>query len=552
MAAKSVGYSGINAAAANKTNPSPDNPQPRGGAIYRADKGVTLIIVVFAMMVLGVLGWTLSNMQATDFQINAGGNLDSERALYLAEAAAQYALTQLSLNGCWRTGGDCSSVDSDCTDNPDWLSAHTVSPGQYRICCRQPVVGVEDGDAVIVSRGYVPQAVEPYRAMRQIKIEVELGSLTNVLQTQVPDPDNQTIGLFDWSKSNNQPPVAPLHTIGIEGAIEAGHYEADNDGTFDELGQDYDPPPGALLPNDTTNPPNDPRTFSTSFPSINMSNFYALTPVANRWPSNNIQTFPTPIDSTRTQGGNYCVRVAQAGFFTGMDEQVVYIDTPTWFENDDNWRRIESVGGGNCCAGFPGGRCARVDPTYSAAWTPGTDIKLARRIDSDSLADGLYYTGRTEEVGGSAADMLIDVRDPPLGPGNLNGFLNNHFICEGNIVIKGDNRLRMRFNPPTTIYPMLATKYGNIISLDQPAGSNEANRAGQRQIAGLIYSEFGEVNFNYLRYPSGGGGGASYRRNLIYGKQVTLDGRIRLRYGPAVSPSGGFVFKPSLLDWDEE
>ena len=172
MAAESVGYSGINAAATNKTNPSPDKPQPRSGAIYRADKGVTLIIVVFAMMVLGVLGWTLSNMQATDFQINAGGNLDSERALYLAEAGAQYALTQLSLNGCWRTGGDCASVDNDCTDNPDWLSAHTVSPGQYRICCRQPVLGVEDGDAVIVSRGYVPQAVEPYRAMRQIKIEV--------------------------------------------------------------------------------------------------------------------------------------------------------------------------------------------------------------------------------------------------------------------------------------------------------------------------------------------------------------------------------------------
>ena len=555
MAAESVGYSGINAAATSHYI-----PQSRSGAIYRANKGVTLIIVVFAMMVLGVLGWTLSNMQATDFQINAGGNLDSERALYLAEAGAQYALTQLSLNGCWRTGGDCSSVDSDCNDNPDWLSAHTISPGQYRVCCRQPVPLVEDGDAVIVSRGYVPQAVEPYRAMRQIKIKVELGSLTNVLQTQVPDPDDQTIGLFNWSKSNNQPPVVPLHNVQIEGAIEAGHYEADNDGTPDELGQDYDPPPGALLPDDTTNPPNDPRTFSTSFPSINMSNFYALTPAANRWPSSNEQTAPI-IATISTAGNNQYADVVPAGFFTGMAGEVFRRNAATdWWLTDgqgnSDWKVIQNVSNG--------GRRARI-ANQMLDWVnwdtldenpiaplPQITIKLVRRIDSDALADGLYYTGRTEEVGGSAADMLIDVRDPPLGPGDLNGFLNNHFICEGNIVIKGDNGLRMRFNPPTTIYPMLATKYGNIISLDQPDDNSEANRANQRQIAGLIYSEFGEVRFNYLRNPSQGGGGANYRRNLVYGKQITLDGRIRLRYGPAVSPSGGFVFKPSLLDWDEE
>ena len=500
-------------------------------------------------------------MQATDFQANTQGNLDSGRALYLAESGAEWALNRLSADSSCRSQTGllrcpplaAPPIDSDCNDAGDWLTNnHNLSPGQYDTCVRNPVSGTENGDAVIEARGYVPSEANSDRTMRQIKIEADLGSLSNVLQTQAADPDVLTTGLFDWSKANNQPPVAPLHTVQIEGSIEAGHYEADNDGTPDELGQDYDPPPAPLLPNDSSGPSNDPRNFSASFPSIDMGNFYALTPAANRWPSNNLQTFPTQIDSTSTQGGNYCIRVAQANFFSGMDEQVVYIDSPTWFENDDNWRRIESVGGPNCCAGFAGGRCARVDPTYSAAWTPGTSIKLARRIASDSLADGLYYTGRTEEAGGSTADMLIDVRDPPEGPGSLNGFENNHFICEGNIVIKGDNQLRMRFNPPTTIYPMLATKIGNIISKDSPSGGTETNRVNQRQIAGLIYSELGLVDFNYLRYPLTGGGGANYRRNLVYGKQINLDGRIRLRYGTAVSPSGGFVFKPSTLSWREK
>src|SRR3989338_7673759 len=526
-------------------------PAIRSGAAHRANKGISLIIAVFAIMLFSVLGWTLVRIQSTDFESNVStGNLNSERALNLAEAGAQYALTQLSLNACWRTGGDCASVDTDCTDNPDWLPAHTVSPGQYRICCRQPVLGVEDGDAVIVSRGYVPQAVEPYRAMRQIKIEVELGSLANVLQTQIPDPDDQTTGLFDWSKSNNQPPVAPLHNIQIEGAIEAGHYEADNDGIFDELGQDYDPPPGALLPNDITGPPNDSRTFSASFPSIAMDSFYN-NPAYTHWPpdARNVSLRATASDTSTGSS----LRVLTDNFFNdggsmrwmavhNITDDLADDDEENW--GDAHWRIITNIPGGFI------GRRAIVSPAINDDWDNDL-FELVMRFYDQSPPPTDYsttrvYAGREEVLGGETADMLIDLNDGAVR------FVNSSLISEGDTIIKGpgDNELRMSYTAGGTIYPMLATKNGNILSFDAHGAGSETNRVDRRRIAGLIYSEFGQVYFNYLRYPTSGPG--SRRRNLIYGKKITLDGRILLRYGPAVRPSGDFVVKPSLRDWNEE
>src|SRR3989338_6830734 len=148
-------YSGINAAA---TNISTDNPQYRGaavtlrsankdavpelcsgaihrakkdavpelcsGAIYRANSGVTLIIVVFAMMLLGVLGWTLARMQATDFESNLR-TFEPENALNLAEAGAQWGLNRLATYSTCRTQSGLlrcpplasPAIDTDCNDN---------------------------------------------------------------------------------------------------------------------------------------------------------------------------------------------------------------------------------------------------------------------------------------------------------------------------------------------------------------------------------------------------------------------------------------------------
>ena len=176
---------------------------------YVNKKAVTLIIVVFAMMLLGVLGWTLARMQATNFESNLR-TFEPENALNMAEAGAQWALNILSQNSCARTrlgvfnavnDNDCGLIDTDCNDNGDWMSSpHSLSPGQYNLCVRNPcnIAGctpAESGDVVIVSRGYIP-AQSGSRVMRQIKIEVDIGSLTNAVQTQVADPDDISTGLL--------------------------------------------------------------------------------------------------------------------------------------------------------------------------------------------------------------------------------------------------------------------------------------------------------------------------------------------------------------------
>src|SRR3990167_3544378 len=190
-------YGGINATA-TKPGSGAIYRTPKGAAIYRAikdAKGVALIIVIFAMMLFAVLGWTLANLQSGDFEINLR-NLDSERALGLAEAGAQWALNQLSQNASWRT-----SADTICnvTVGSDWSAQNlNASTGQYNIyvCCRPPQA-TESGDAVIESIGYAPYQ-SSYRAMRQVKVAVSLGGLTNAVMTQPADPDVANKGLLNW------------------------------------------------------------------------------------------------------------------------------------------------------------------------------------------------------------------------------------------------------------------------------------------------------------------------------------------------------------------
>ena len=72
------------------------------------------------------------------------------------------------------------------------------------------------------------------------------------------------------------------------------------------------------------------------------------------------------------------------------------------------------------------------------------------------------------------------------------------------------------------------------------AGDSENTLRSRRRFEGLIYSQNGEVSFNYLD------------GTLIYGNQVTLDGTVRIRYQSNRVSSSGFIFKPSTLTWKEE
>lgn len=534
-------YSGINATATKHSSAAIYRtsqgaaiyPKPGSGAIYRTPKGVALIIVIFAMMLFAVLGWTLANLQSGDFEINLR-NLDSERALGLAEAGTQWALNQLSQNASWRTSAD---IVCNITVGSDWSAQNlNASPGQYNIyvCCRPPQA-TESGDAVIESIGYAPYQ-SSYQAMRQVKVAVSLGGLTNAVMTQPADPDVANKGLLNWW------PARQSHTIQIEGNVYTGHYDGDGDAAYDEAGQDYDDQPAPILPQDSVSPSDERRNFTTSYPSIDMLWFYNNASPANRWPNPSTTTLIATITNVVNGGVNPgYIEVSVNNFFPGMNNQAIRLNVAGWHTDDNNWRAINQV-----VAGFSGRR-ARLD--QAVTWPIGSSVKLMRRFyqNTSGGGNGINYIGG-QIAGGTDADTLIDLRNGDIRLTNL------YLICEGDIVIKGTRKLQIRFTggSGTPRYPTLATKNGDIISTDIPQGANDAERVQQRRITGLIYSEFGHINLNYLEPLQTGS--ASFRGNLVYGYRITLDGQIDITFLPnlVTSNNGSFVFAPGMLEWREQ
>jgi hypothetical protein len=509
-------------------------------------KGAALIIVVFAMMLFAVLGWTLANLQTGDFEVNLR-KFDSAQALSLAEAGAQWAMNQLSQDSCGRTfngawGPYCGNVDSVCSAS-DWLSAaHNLGPGQYNLCVRNPVSGTETGDAVIEVKGYVP-AQNNYRAMRHIKVQVQLGRLSNAIMTPPADPLNPQRGLFDWWLARQG------HSIRVEGNIYVGRYRGDGNTNDNELGQDYKPPPPPLLPEDIVAPRNDARGFSASYASIDMLWLYNNSTAARRWPNPSTRDIDVSGAEVLVEMGGNRIRVNINNFFRSADVQNVIIrrnDISNWWEGNpgENWTVITSVSNG------PGWSRASISPPV--AWLNGQSIKLARRIYQNLDSNGsnqIWYTGG-EVAGGTRADILIDAR------ANNVRLTNKYLISEGDIAVRGSYQVRMRFtgSAATPRYPVWGTKFGRVISnepLDVLLPSlSEWGRQNRRQIAGLIYSEFAEVNLNYLMPPSTGT--FSFRGNLVYGYRITLDGRTTIRYRPNLVSNRGFEFSVGQLVWNEQ
>ena len=364
---------------------------------------------------------------------------------------------------------------------------HSLSPGQYNLCLRDSCgtcTPAENGDVVIVSRGYIP-AQSGSRVMRQVKLEVDIGSLTNAVQTQAADPDNISAGLFNSSSANNFPPAAPIHNpTRIEGTISAGHYEGDADVTPDEIGIDYDPQPAPILPDDNNNPEDDIRDFTASYPSILMQYFYDN--ATNYWP---LPSRVPPITATAilsTLGNNQYLDVS-AGFFTGMLNAVVKRvgSGNNWWQGDggsaSDWKVINQVSMGDARA-----RIA-TDPLQWVNWpdenlaTPAiieVTIKLARRFYQNSALQRWYVGGQ-----GETADALIDLRND--NDIDFDGGFS--IVAEGDIVIKGTGRIRMRFNglPPSAIrYPNLATQDGRVFSTDPPSGGSEMPSATSANFKG--------------------------------------------------------------------
>lgn len=488
-------------------------------------RGAALIIVIFAMLLFAVLGWTLANLQTGDFEANLR-NLDSGQALSLAEGGAQWALNQLSQNSGWRT-----TTATDCADSADWMAApHNFSPGQYNVCCRNPVSGTETGDAVIEARGFVP-AQDNYRARREVRLMVQAGGLSNAIMTPPANPADAAVGLFNW-----WPVIRDSHTIQVEGNIYAGHYRGDNDINDDEPGQDYDGQPAPILPQGFASPADEQRGFSTAFPDIDMQWLYDN--ANTRWPN------PSSIPLTATvanvvNGGTSpgYVEVSTNNFFNNMNNQAIKLNVNDWY-GTNNWRQITQV---------VSGTRARLD--QPVAWQIGNTVKLIRRIYQNENGGGggdIWYVGG-QKGGGETTDTLIDVRSGNVRMSNI------YLICEGDIVIKGADRLLVRFissvNQPR--HPSLGTEYGDIISTDTPSGAADSDRMNRRQIAGLIYSQFGLVDLNYLQPPEIGS--SNFRGNLVYGNQITFGGQIYVNYLPnLITSSGSFNSGLGILNWSEQ
>ena len=155
-------------------------------------KGMSLVIVVFAMMVLAVLGWTLAGMVSTGFQSYLSG-LDSERALELAEAGIEESIRLIKNN------------DTAFDQDSDYLY-RKLDYGEYNVTRVNATTIIN-----ITSTGYVP-GMNNYRAMRQVKVMfVGDGGEMNAISGG---------NLFDWHDAS---PVA------VEGPIVSANFYG-NDG----------------------------------------------------------------------------------------------------------------------------------------------------------------------------------------------------------------------------------------------------------------------------------------------------------------------------------
>jgi hypothetical protein len=446
-------------------------------------KGVSLIIVIFAMMLLAVLGWSLAVLQSTDFESSLR-QVDSERALYLAESGAQWGLRQL------KDDFSCSTAIWGSSNPRSVL--HGLSFGQYRLICTCEEAGNPPGcntatQITLISTGYIPLESN-FRSQRQIELVVDQGAFAAAGSVR---------NLFDWS--------GILAGSDIDGDLRAGHFNGDGDGTYDELCEDYgeEADCGSQLP-----PGDGLRTQgTTTIPPINMSDFEAN--ASQIWDLGRESTIEAILPNNR-------IRVAD-NIFTPPASQWANVtaarnlDIAGW-PDTDTWRIITQRVNNQI-----------VELESNAGWSVGERIRIVKLFSGNNNNQGLWYI---------KGDVVIDARTDNAR------FKKTSLVAEGDIAIKGSERLSMdAYVEPSVLrtFPNLATENGNIYSPDSPdAGSNG------RRFRGLIYTENGDVLFNYIN------------GTAIMGDNVTLEGLVELNYAPKYIDDDGFLGALSVINWREK
>ncbi|MCM8800678.1 MAG: hypothetical protein NC912_01475 [Candidatus Omnitrophica bacterium] len=526
-------------------------------------KGVALIIVVSAMILFAILGWTLAIMLSSSFEVNLR-NLESENALYIAEAGIQWGLNQLWADPSWRT-----STDDDCLDATDWIT-HSLFPGQYRVCCRNATS--EEEGVVIISGGFVPSQTN-YRATRLVKVEVSFGTIDKAVNCRY---------LFDWSAMDSGSYINgdivvtdrpdPITGDGYEGngslphnqevdfavpdtCPEDKHFSREtspNDNSFlkidmaqmeQEIADEnpsrvWSPARAGKIASIQTVAGKSIITFESDFFDTPYSSFdgqrlrnttmgsfqigswaeidtggvldrrtVRLTTVVNWNVGDNIYLLPM-ISSISLYGGNWSTRTYQISFTCNIPMSVG--NAVTNFSKGGNrwsytnWGVITYVSSG------AGATTIRVNFDNSVGsppnWTVGEYLGEVRRFSANANSQLWYLKG----------DLLFDARN-----GNAN-FQMSSFITEGDIGLVGQGFLRFRAHnrrSANQTYPNIATENGNIFS-----------SAHQPFFDGLVYAA-GEINAIMNNQATGnvyfidGIDGVS-----IYGYNITLDGLCRLTF----------------------
>lgn len=449
------------------------------------NRGFALIIVVFAIMLLAVLGWSLSIMQATDFEANTR-NLESENARLLAEAGMEWAFENLILGKITQS--------ADCNNASSWRT-HTFGPGQYQVCCRDPSALETTVTVVIESNGYVPLAPPPvsnYRTLSKVKLGLVLGSFNKVLQAS---------DRFDWSATTN--------SSSLQGDIQAANYNQDNT-LPDNQAADLAVP---------GNNGDQRKIAAEPYPSIDMSAF--KTAAGSRvWPENYTEKQAT-ITVITDNGNSVDITVSPAIFgdpSTQWANNIVRNLSTGGGWNSPDWRIISSRISSN-----------KINvPDNGLNWAINNIIQIGRRYTKDDTNGDL----KNKTLWYIQGDVLFDVTADKID------IKKTAIVAEGDIVIKGAKEIKVSEKPDT--YPSLATQNGNILSEDTPEGGNDAQRRQNRSFGSLIYTQNGEVKFNYLDAES------------VMGNKVTFSGEVKLKYDSKVMNVVNFTWSLAEYNWQEQ
>mgnify|MGYP000070601626 CR=1 FL=1 len=479
------------------------------------NKGVSLIIVIFAMMLLAVLGWSLAVLQSTDFESSLR-QVESERALYLAESGAQWALREL------RDDFSCANFNPDPNGCPPGGCLHNLNFGEYRVCCTCVSTGKGKEacnppqcnncpQLIIESGGYVPSE-EDFRTQRQIRLVVDQGAFATAGSVR---------NLLDWS--------GMLGGSKIDGDLRAGHFNGDGDATYDEECEDY----GVKGDCGEQLPPGDgERTQgNTTIPLIDMAHF--------KDEAENSRDYSATAEVSNGSSGEELKVVGSGIFDNSMDDEpeIVRIVGEDW--SDGNWVVIKKYRTKSWVEVY------LKDGMDMSDWI-GKTVRVVKRFADKHNNEGLWYI--------EGSDILIDVRTKAQVSGDEENIKNidkdakfkkTSLVTEGDIIIKGSKKVEMdAYVEPSTLetFPNLATEGGRIYSKDYPKDGKKG-----RKFKGLIYSykkengtERGDIWFNCID------------GKAIIGYNVTLEGQVKLKYDPKYVDEDGFLGAISTISWQEQ